>query len=392
MLQIEDMLANIAPSLLMGLVIIIISSIALQIYVKEKTKLMLFFFLAWTFFGIFIILNGVSTAINSLLLYEISYFVYPASVILWFAFIDYAMHESVGIKKNIIAFIVCTALIVFILLEPWIWVSSTLTFTTGSPFLDLLFLQISNVAFSLILLSYAYWAIVTFRKAPPILKKSANTLLVLGILAIIAAIIQYTGIYLMLILQVVLSIIVILITIIIIRKDPRIAHVLPYVVYRLLITSKNGPKYYSKSWAQVDLDDDMLSGLMSAIRTAIKGMIAKAIEAGSISEVKMTKGVMLTEMRYEAVNIVLLASKASTALKTALDEFGQEFTKQFYSHLYDKDGFAIEVNDVASVFTSEIMERMIAKYFGSVPSFIYEAPEKALDEFLSKSVEDGSTS
>jgi hypothetical protein len=360
----------------MGIVMIAISIVALQIYVKQKTRFMLYFFLSWTAFGAFIIMLGIVTVMPSLLLFQIAYaFVLPANIMLWIAFIDEAMHEGIGIRKTVIAFILCTVLATLMFALPWQQIPSALL---GAPFSlgngDWLFLQLTNVILSITGIGYAYWAITTFRKAPPALKKMSRVILAFGIVSILAVVLPFSGDPMLLLVQEVLVIAMIIGVVVAIHKDPRIAHVLPYTVYRLLITSKNGPKYYSKPWAQIDLDDDMLAGLMSAIRTTVKGTVAKAIGSGAISEVRMKNAIMLTEMRYEAVNIVLLASKASTALKKSLNDFGADFTKTFYDNLYDKDGFTKEVVDAFAVFTPEKVEPMIAKYFGSIPSFMSEAP------------------
>jgi hypothetical protein len=368
--QSEEMLINFSSSAVIGVLVIVIASIALGMYFKQKTKLMLYFFMAWAMFGAFIITGAVSVIIVSVLLHQISYvIILPANVIFWFAFVDYAMHENLGMKKIVVAFVITTFMASFIVLEPWTFDITRGIFTIN-PEMDWWFMQITNVVFCMDFIVYAYWTTITFRKSPPALKKSSKILFSLGIVMLFSAVIQFTGDATLLILQTILVIMVAFVTIIVIKKDPRIAHLLPYTVYRLLITSKNGPKYYSKTWAPMELDDDMLAGLLSAIRTTLEGTVKKAIKSGAISEVRMVKAVMLTEMRYEPINIVLLASRSSSALKNALAGFGEEFTKMFYDHFYTKEGFVKEVNDPINVFTEDKMESLIAKYFGIVPSFM----------------------
>ena len=154
---------------------------------------------------------------------------------------------------------------------------------------------------------------------------------------------------------------------------------LPYTVYKLIITSKNGPRYYTKEWVDSGIDDDMLAGLMSAIGTVVKNTLQK-IKTGAISEIKMYKGVMVTEMRYLPINIVLIASRASGALRSSLEGFGEEFMKVFYNDLYDKDGFAKEVLECSSVFTEQRMDALIDKHFKNVPSFdIVKKDEKSCE-------------
>lgn len=381
----DQLILNLGSSLLIGIVMIVISSIALQIYAKEKSRLLLYFFLSWTFFGAFIIVNGISIVTGFILLYQSSYiFVFPLGIIFFFAFIDEVMHEQIGIKKMIVVFTICTLIATFVVLEPWTYDSINADFTLG-PTLDWWFLQITNIVFTLDGIAYFYWVAVTFRKVPPMLKKWANGLFILGFIMLVAVVIQYAGNTLLLIIQTLLAVVVTLGTIIIIKKEPRIVHLLPFTVYKLLITSKNGPKYYEKSWAESGIDDDMLSGLISAIGTVAKSTL-RMIKTGAISEIKMYKGVMLTEMRYDPINIVLLASKASTALRKALDGFGAEFTKTFYNELYNKEGFAIEVMDSQLTFTPQVMDPLIKKYFGSVPIFIEKGVNDPIEDAIKNEV------
>jgi len=367
--QSDEMLLNFGSSVVIGVLVIVISSIALGIYLKQKTRLMLYFFMAWAIFGAYVITSAISVVVGSVLLHQISYVVVlPGNLIFWFAFVDYAMHENLGMKKTVIAFVAIVFMASFVILEPWAFDATRGMFVIN-PEMDWWFMQITNVVFCMNFIVYAYWTTTTFRKAPPALKKPSRVLFVLGLLMLFSAVIQFTGDMTLLTLQTVLVILVAFVTIIVIKKDQRIAHLLPYTVYKLIVTSKNGPKYYTKSWADSGIDDDMLAGLMSAIGTVVKNTLQK-IKTGAISEIKMYKGVMLTEMRYMPVNIVIVASKASGALKQSLEGFSEEFMKVFYNVLYDKDGFSKEVLDGIGTFTNEKMEPLIAKYFGIVPSFM----------------------
>ncbi|MEX2725781.1 MAG: hypothetical protein Q6353_000890, partial [Candidatus Sigynarchaeum springense] len=366
------------------------------------SRLLLYFFLSWVAFGAFLITSdGIATLIQNVLLYQISYaFIAPLTVIFWFAFVDEAMHEGLGIKKTVVAFVACTVMSTFVLLVPGQFVvadgilehDSLVVYSIPNENLAFCWLQIVNIVFSLNGLAYLYWGVNTFRKSPPALKKRARSLLLLSILMVVSLGIQFVAIgelEFLLIIQSILIVLIVIGTLIVIKNEPRIAHLLPYTVYKLIITSKNGPKYYTKSWAESGIDDDMLAGLMSAIGTVVKNTMQK-IKTGAISEIKMYKGVMLTEMRYLPVNIVLVASKASGALKQSLEGFSEEFVKIFYNCLYDKDGFAMEVLDASSTFTETKMGPLITKYFKNVPSFDAGASGSVLSSVAASSVGDKS--
>lgn len=367
----DEKIFNLGSMIAIGVVLIIISLIALWVYVKQRTRVMLFFFMAWTAFGIYIIMNGISMAFDVLWMFKISYVVFlPVSIILWFFFVDQTMHESIGIKKMIVAFSISTFFAAFVLLEEWIYDPEMAGYYIGSrsDLLNIVFFQLTNIVLSLTCISYTYWVTMTFKKSPSQMRKKTSVLFVFGIFMIFGAIIQFTADLFLLLVQSIIVIIVMTGTSIVIKNDPRIASLLPYTVYKLIITSKNGPKYYTKAWTDSGIDDDMLAGLMSAIGTVVKNTL-KTINTGAISEIKMYKGVMLTEMRYMPVNIVLVASKTSIVLKSALEGFSEDFTKVFYNDLYDKDGFAKEVLNGTGTFTDERMNPIIDKYFHNIPSF-----------------------
>jgi hypothetical protein len=384
----NDPLLTLGISFLIGGVMIVLSLMALSIYMKQKSRLLLYFFLSWMTFGVFLILSdGLALSLGEIMgegalaviIYQLSYaFIAPCCIIFFFAFVDEAMHESLGIKKTVAAFVACSIMGAFVIIVPFGFIPSSpqspakiAPIVSGiivNSDLEFIWIQIINCVFLLEGVAAIYWAVNTYRKAPPSLKKNASTLLVLGVLLLFGLIIQFTADELLIMVQVVLLIVVCLGTLLVIKKEPRIAHLLPYTVYKLIVTSKNGPKYYTKTWADSGIDDDMLAGLMSAIGTVVKNTLQK-IKTGAISEIKMYKGVMLTEMRYLPVNIVIVASRASGALKQALEGFSEEFMKTFYNNLYDKDGFAKEVLDGTNTFTDAKMEPLIAKYFKNIPVF-----------------------
>lgn len=388
--QLQDQeFINFGSALALGLVEMLIAFFALRLYIQQKSRLLLYFALAWTALSFFFVLNGVSIFIDSVLTFQISYIVFlPASIIFWFAFVDTTMHENIGLKKMCIAIGVCAVLATFTVLAPWTFDLNQAAFVIADPSANFWFFQVSNVIYFMMMISYSYFATITYRKSPPTLKPLARIFFVSGIFSFIAAIIQFYNDPIILLLQSIIVIAITAIAIIIIKKEPRIVHLLPYTVYRLLITSANGPSYYSKTWADLDLDDNMLSGLLSAIRTNLAGTVSRAIPTGAISELRMDKAILLTEMHYAPLTIVLLTSKASMALKKALADFGAAFSKQFYDSLYDVNGFAKEVTDANAVFSKNLVEPLILKYFRSVPSFIESQSSGIIDPIADAKAKD----
>jgi hypothetical protein len=129
--------------------------------------------------------------------------------------------------------------------------------------------------------------------------------------------------------------------------------------------------YYERSWEKIELESAMVAGMISAVNTFAKNTLKDA-NVGIISEIRLQKGILLTEMCYSPVNVFLIASKASPDLKNAIHTFADEFTLAFKKNLYGEIGDAIEIQpyDIATVFAKDIIDPIVNKNFSNVPDFI----------------------
>ena len=112
----ENFLLNLGSAVVISAVMIVISFIALRIYTDQKSRMMLYFFFSWFVFGSFIIVSTlVAVVLESVVIFQLAYtFLFPLNTIFWFAFIDEAMNEKIGIKKMIFAFSVFSFIAAFV--------------------------------------------------------------------------------------------------------------------------------------------------------------------------------------------------------------------------------------------------------------------------------------
>ncbi|MFX0098874.1 MAG: hypothetical protein ACFFCS_04785 [Candidatus Hodarchaeota archaeon] len=370
----------------------IAAAISLKQYTKHKGKVLLFFLLTWIAQGVFLLFDAMSIALRDVLLFKIQYaFIFPLFLVFWMAFIDYATTDSIGWKKMTIAFGFWIGFIA------WLWHPFSIVIIDDSafpiiaynmePIVEIVYLALNDISVLVFVLSLLYWIVMTYRVVPESMKKYATILLVVGILLLVSAVMflfvemgiysddgtTYTLMYASMLAAIFL-------TTIVIYKKPKITYLLPYTVYRILVTSKGGTPYLEYNWSEHEVNTTLLAGLFSAISMMAKGTLEK-IDTGKIKEVNFQNAIFLTETTYSPVNIGLLASKSSQDLKTGLANFSSEFVKHYSKDLYNDDGLPADFVDSLNVFKIEEYEPLINKHFGNVPNFV------TIDEPKQESVE-----
>lgn len=373
--------------------------IAARMLLKNKGKVLLFFLLTWIFNAAYFLVDVIGTIEAmylgdrevAIFLFKFEYSIlFSMQFLFWMAFLDYVQQDGLGWKKISLGIGLTVAMVIWqwrpenlITISPWppTMEGGELVYNVVIPS-EAIFNALGEGATALFAISYLYWGILTYRAAPTELKGYARAMIVSGIMLLVTsglmividfnllgavedlATIVSLLIYIALLLSVFISTIVI-------YKQPMILHLLPYKVYRLFISSKSGTPYYEKAWSEHEVNAIMTAGLLSAIGSFAKETL-KDVGAGSIQEIRMRKGILLTEMQYSPVNIALLASKSSVDLKTALGKFSQEFVQLYKNDLYDKDGFPVEiqVDKIAQKFSLEKLGPMVNAHFSNIPSFI----------------------
>ena len=376
-----------------------ITIIALRLLAKQKGKVLFFFFLTWLFNAIFLLTDALGILLGGdVFLFRLEYSVFFAiQFVFWMAFLDYAQNDQIGWKK--IGLGIAAAIAMFV----WVWRpdSNEITIGPGSQPTSFIYNIPAEFGFnvlytaiaSMFAISMLYWTALTFKASPPHMKKTSGALLVAGVLLVVTDFLLVVSNFfltdnadfasLILILFAMALIVSSLLTTIVIYKEPKIIHLLPYKVYRLFVSSKDGTPYYEKAWSEHEVNSIMTAGLLSAIGSFAKETL-KDVQAGSISEIQMRKGILLTEMQYSPVNIALLASKASKDLRDALSKFSAEFVKTYYSSIYDKDGFPVNISPdkISQIFEQEKVDAIVTAHFSSIPSFI--RPGITTDQLMGK--------
>ena len=102
-------------------------------------------------------------------------------------------------------------------------------------------------------------------------------------------------------------------------------YILPFKVSRLDVIKKpSGGALDSYVWNEVGLNQNVLSGLLTAIRT----ISHELLKMGELGEVHLQEGILILDTS-ENVVVDLVSSKSSKYLRSSLKKFTQEFEKQF---------------------------------------------------------------
>ncbi len=123
------------------------------------------------------------------------------------------------------------------------------------------------------------------------------------------------------------------ITIIILSMQPKLAYILPFKVARLTVfKTTSGIMLYNHTWRT---KEDMISDkLFSSILQGIGLIMDESVKKGALKEIIVTKGhIILKRSSIHPVAFVLVASKTSQALRTALDNFAAKFVEKYDAYL-----------------------------------------------------------
>jgi hypothetical protein len=404
-------------SLIGAIAFFIASVIAFRLWSRKRGKVLFFFFFNWLFNGLFLLFDYLSAFVGfegdvelAVFFFRIEYSVfYALQLIFWLAFLDYAQNDGLGWKKVSLGVGAAVAMFLFM----WFPINNvtlpyppvirngdlTLEFTFPAAIVETWFNWLVDVYSIIFAITFLYWTVITHRAAPADIKGKSKALLAAGLFLLLSvcsnslltdfSVIDTTtedGLLISTILGVVVYAALLLATFIssiVISKEPKIIHLLPYKVYRLFISSKAGTPYYEKAWSEHEVNAIMTAGLLSAIGSFAKETL-KDVQAGSISEIQMRKGILLTEMQYSPVNIGLLASKASKDLRDALSKFSEEFVKVYYNEIYDKDGFPVSlpIDQIPQIFVQAKVDEIVSNHFSNIPSFI--RPGLSTDQLMSQ--------
>jgi len=114
---------------------------------------------------------------------------------------------------------------------------------------------------------------------------------------------------------------------------PKLAFVLPYKVHNLMIMqTQAGIPIYSYQWdKEGEVTDNFL---FTGVLYAIRGLFDEALNKGQIKEIHLDKAILLIKYdSAQALMFVLVTSKSSKTLQTALTNFALKFIQTYRQEL-----------------------------------------------------------
>ena len=110
-------------------------------------------------------------------------------------------------------------------------------------------------------------------------------------------------------------------------QNTKLAYLVPYQCYRIIILKKSGVTCYAKNFEEKQkIDDNLISGAISAISSIMESALGFKSE---LKEIKLMNAVMILDLR-EDFSGILIANRFSVVLKNALRSFGDQFKEKFF--------------------------------------------------------------
>ncbi len=116
----------------------------------------------------------------------------------------------------------------------------------------------------------------------------------------------------------------ILIVALVLIKEPKLAYILPFKVYRILIMdTKSGIIHYKHDWNELKAEssENIFSGMLQAIST----MFDHTINKGNVREINFDEAVLTLKISSKApVACILISSSISRTLRSSFNDFSME--------------------------------------------------------------------
>jgi hypothetical protein len=202
---------------------------------------------------------------------------------------------------------------------------------------------------------YFLWSLQTWRKAPPKYKGLARSLLIGSTLFSIVTVVMYGlgGIIKMFnALAFFINGCGAFITILVILKDPKIIHILPFTAYRVLVLdTKEGIALFKHDWAELEKIEE---NIFSMVLQAVGSVLDEILKKGEVREIQMDRAVLLIQHdKSYPVASVLVSSKSTRSLRNGLKSFNEQFILKYCSDnvdFHEVSKFSKASNLVNSIF------------------------------------------
>jgi hypothetical protein len=156
---------------------------------------------------------------------------------------------------------------------------------------------------------------------------------------------------------------------IMIRKEPRILFILPFIPYKITVKDHEGFPLFEYNWSKSSINETIFAGFIASIQQ----MRQEVIKTGGALDINLDRGILLfQESQYVLVGLVV--SKSSKFLREQVRQFTIELEEKFEDLLKGHCKDPTKYQSVQSLFE---------KYFSIFPSRIIS--DEKHDVFFSKS-------
>ena len=297
--------------------------INLRLYLKQKQKPFLLFFLCWSFQAVFWILN----LLNQILLMPVFFnFAIPFQIISFvflIAFLEYSSTERLHPLRFGIFLIFATIFLFsfYFLHEVDIIEGYGVHFRGITRIIQI-------ICFVYYSIMYLLWGIKTLREVPPKLLRSSIFLLIgITFFTLFTLILYFLGSFNLIFNPIAFTVhgMGVLIVCIVIKNNQKLLYVLPYKAHSLtIIDNSSGIYLFHHTWDRHQPQN--MKNLFSSVIQGIIKFSTTVINRGSVKEIHLDQGVILIYQKAEYPLIfVLIADQPSPVLMRALKTFADDF-------------------------------------------------------------------
>jgi hypothetical protein len=120
-----------------------------------------------------------------------------------------------------------------------------------------------------------------------------------------------------------------LIVAIVFIKEPKLAYILPFKVYRLLIMdTKSGLNLYKHDWNELEAQSS--ENIFSGMLQAVSKMFDQTINKGNVREINFDEAVLTLKIsRKTPIACILISSSISSTLRASFKNFSNEVFKDY---------------------------------------------------------------
>jgi hypothetical protein len=120
------------------------------------------------------------------------------------------------------------------------------------------------------------------------------------------------------------------ITVIVVLKEPKLIHILPFKAYRILVLETNeGITLFKYDWAELG---EVEENIFSTVLQSVGSILDEILKKGEVREIQMDRAVLLIhhDKRYPIAS-VLISTKSTKSLRYGLRAFYDQFISKYYT-------------------------------------------------------------